>query len=99
MTKQRNLSQKKEQEQMTAKGLINTDISKLSELEFRTTKIGILARVENSAEFLSVQIKEIKSSQDKIKNAIKPRCNHKWMPRQQGWMKQSSKSAIYKIKL
>ena len=70
MTKQRNLPQKKEEEEMTARGLINTDISKMSELEFRTTIIRILARVEKSIESLSVEVKEIKSSQDEIKNAI-----------------------------
>ena len=67
----RNLPQKKEQEEMTARDLINTDISKMSELEFRTTIIRILAGVEKSIESLPVEIKEIKSNQDEIKNAIK----------------------------
>ena len=46
----------------------------MSELEFRTTRIRILAGVEksidNTREFLSMEIKDIKSSQAKIKNAI-----------------------------
>ena len=66
MTKQRKSPQKKEQEEMTAKVLINTDISKMSKLEFRTTIIK-LARVEKSIKSLSVEVKEIKFGQDKIK--------------------------------
>ena len=46
MTKRRNSPQKKEQEEMTAKGLINTDISKMSDVEFRTMIIKTLAGVE-----------------------------------------------------
>ena len=37
---------KKEQEEITARDLINTDISKIFELEFRTMIIRILAGVE-----------------------------------------------------
>ena len=55
---------------MTARGLINTDISKMSELEFRTTIIGKLAVTEKSTESLSAEIKEVKASQDEIKNAV-----------------------------
>ena len=67
MTKQRNSPQKIEQEEMTARGLINPVISKMSELEFRTMIIRILARVgKKSIESLSVEIKEVKSCQDKI---------------------------------
>ena len=59
---------------MTDRGLINTDISKMSELEFRTTIIRILAciekNIEDTRESLWVEIKEIKSSQAEIKNAI-----------------------------
>ena len=70
MTKQRNSHQKKEQEEMTARDLINTDTRKISEPEFRITIIRILAGVENILGSLSEEIKEVKSSQDKIKNAV-----------------------------
>ena len=46
MRSQRNLPQQKEQEEMTSNDLINTDIRKMSELEFKTTIIRILAGVE-----------------------------------------------------
>ena len=55
---------------MTAKGLMNTVISKMSELEFRTTITRILAGFEKSIESLFMDINEIKFSHDKIKNAI-----------------------------
>ena len=42
----------------------------MSEPEFRITIIRILAGVENRLESLSVEIKEVKASQDEIKNAI-----------------------------
>ena len=44
----------------------NTDISKMSELEFRIM-IRIPVGVEKSIESLSAEIREVKSSQDKIK--------------------------------
>ena len=55
---------------MTVRDLINTDTSKMSEPEFRITIIIILAGVENRLESFSVEIKEVKSRQDEIKNAI-----------------------------
>ena len=42
----------------------------MSELEFRIMIIRILAGVKNRLESLSVEIKEVKASQDEIKNAI-----------------------------
>ena len=54
MTKQTNSPQKKEQEEMTARHLTNTDISKMSEPESRITIKRILAGVENRLESLSV---------------------------------------------
>ena len=55
---------------MRARNLINTDTSKMFEPEFRITIIRILAGVKNRLESLSVEIKEVKASQDEIKNAI-----------------------------
>ena len=80
MTKRRNSSQKKEQEKMTTRDLINTNINKMSDLEFRTTIIKVLLGVEKSTEdtreSCSAEVKEIKSSQVKIKNAILNRCHN-----------------------
>ena len=42
----------------------------MSELEFRIMMIRILAGVKNRFESLSAEIKEVKTSQDEIKNAI-----------------------------
>ena len=74
MTKWKNSSQKKEQEEMTDRDLINEDVSKMSKLEFKTTMIKILAGLEKSIkdtrEPLTEEIKELKSNQTKTKNAI-----------------------------
>ena len=49
--------------------LTNTDISKMSEPEFRITIIRRLAGLENRLESLYAEMKEVKTSQDEIKNA------------------------------
>ena len=71
----RNSPQKKEEEvELTARDLINTNTSKMSELKSKTTIIRILAglekSIEDTRESLTTEIKELKSSQAKIKNAI-----------------------------
>ena len=53
---------------MIARDVINTDTSKTSDSEFRIMIIRILPGVENRLESVSVEIKEIKPSQDEIKN-------------------------------
>ena len=55
---------------MTARDLTNTETSKMSEPEFGIMITRILAGVENRLESLSVEIKEVKASQDEIKKAI-----------------------------
>ena len=55
---------------MTSKDLINTITSKMSEPEFRIMIITILVGVQNRLESFSAEIKEVKGSQDEIKNAI-----------------------------
>ena len=65
--KRRNSPQKKEQEEMTARDLINTDTSNTSELDFRIMIIRILVGVKNRLESLSVETKEVKASQDETK--------------------------------
>ena len=47
MTSQRNSPQKKEQEEMTVRDFINTEISKMSELQFKTI-IRILTGLEKA---------------------------------------------------
>ena len=87
MTKQRNSPQKKEQEEMTARDLTNTDTSKMSEPEFRIMIIRILAGVEKNIESLFAEIlKKVKSSQDEIKNAI-TEMQSQMMPQRHEWMK------------
>ena len=70
MTKRRNSPLKKEHEETTARDLTNTDTSKMFEPEFRIMIIRILAGVENILESLSVEIKQVKASQDEIKYDI-----------------------------
>ena len=60
MTKRRNSPKKKEHEEKTARDLTNTDISKMSEPEFRITIIRILAGVKNRLESLSAEIRKSK---------------------------------------
>ena len=73
MTRWRNLPQKREQEEVTAKDLTNTDISKMFEQELKTTIIKILAgfekNIEDTRESFIVEIKELNTSQAEIKNA------------------------------
>ena len=74
MTRWENSPQKREQEEIKARDLINSGISKMSELEFKAAIRGILAgfekSIEDTRESLSAEIKELKSSQAEIKNAI-----------------------------
>ena len=59
---------------LTARDLIITNINKMFELEFKTIIIKILPglgkSMEDTGETLTSEIKELKSSQAKIKNAI-----------------------------
>ena len=70
----RNSPQEREQEVVfTTRDLINRDISKMPEIEFKTIiKIlaGLEKGIEDIREYLSIEIKELKSSQVEIKNAI-----------------------------
>ena len=56
MKKRRNSPHKKKQEETTARDLINTDTSKMSEPEFRIMIIRLLAGVENRLQSLFVEI-------------------------------------------
>ena len=93
MTKRRNTPQKKEQEEMRARVLTNTDTKKMSEPEFRITIKRILASVKNILESLSEEIEEVKTSQNKIKNAI-IELQTQMDAAEQIWMRQNRESAI-----
>ena len=75
ITRWRNSLQKKEQEVvLTTKNLINMDISRMSEPEFKTRITKILSGLEKSIEDIRIslteEIKELKYSWAKIKNVI-----------------------------
>ena len=54
--------------------MLKTDISNVSEQEFRTTVVSLLAgfeeRIEDTREALAAEIKNLKTSQVELKNAI-----------------------------
>ncbi|KAF0879974.1 LORF1 protein, partial [Crocuta crocuta] len=74
MTKWKNSPQKKFQEEMTAKELLKTDISNITEQEFRTIVIKLIAGLEKSMEdireTMATKTMELKNSCDEFKNAI-----------------------------
>ena len=74
MTRWRDSPQKKEQEKVMSRDLINTDSRKISEPEYKTITIRILAgihkSIEDSRESFTSEIKELKTSQAKIKATI-----------------------------
>ncbi|KAF0887368.1 LORF1 protein, partial [Crocuta crocuta] len=65
---------KKFQEEMTAKELLKTDISNITEQEFRTTVIKLIAGLEKGMEdireTIATKTMELKNSCDELKNAI-----------------------------
>ena len=73
MTKWKN-SQKKFQEELTAKELIKTHISNITEQEFRIIVIRLISRLEKGIEDSRVstaaEIKQLKTSHDELKNDI-----------------------------
>ena len=93
MTKQRNSPQKKEHEETTARDTSNTHTSKMSEPELRITIIRILAGVKNRLESLSAEIKEVKNSQNEIKNAV-TELQSRMDAAVARWMRQNRESAI-----
>ena len=74
MTRWRNAPQKKDREDITARDLLKIDISNISEQEFRSIVIRLLAgfekSIEDTRETLPAEIKDLKTSQAKIKNAV-----------------------------
>ncbi|KAF0879971.1 LORF1 protein, partial [Crocuta crocuta] len=74
MTKQKNIPPKKFQEKLTAKELLKTDISNITEQEFRTVVIKLNAGLENSMEdireTIATNTMELKNSYDEFTTAI-----------------------------
>lgn len=75
MRRRRNSPLKKGQEEITTRDLLKTDISNISEQEFRTTVIRLQAGLERSKEdtreTLAAEIKGLRPIPDEIKkNAI-----------------------------
>ncbi|KAF0878278.1 LORF1 protein, partial [Crocuta crocuta] len=72
MTKRKSSPPKKFQEELTAKELLKTDISKITEQEFRTIIIklitGLEKCVEDITESMATNIIELKNSYDELKN-------------------------------
>ena len=70
----RNSSQKKEQEKVTARDPIETDISNMPDPELKTTILSILdgleKSIEDTREFLNAEIKDRRINQAELKNAI-----------------------------
>ena len=66
MKRWKNSPQKKDQEEITARDLLKTDVSNISEQEFRTAVIRPLAGLERSIEdikeTLATEIKDLKIS-------------------------------------
>ncbi|KAF0886881.1 LORF1 protein, partial [Crocuta crocuta] len=74
MMKQKNSPLKKFQEEMTSKELFKTDMSNITEQEFRTTVIKLIAGlekgIEDIRETIATKTMELKNSCDEFKNAI-----------------------------
>ena len=73
MPRQDNSSQKKEQERVTARDLIKTDISNITDLEFKATIIKIFARLEKSRE----DIRETLTTKiERVEKTVNEKCNN-----------------------
>ncbi|KAF0884120.1 LORF1 protein, partial [Crocuta crocuta] len=74
LTKQKNSTLKKFQEEIIAKELLKTDISNITEQEFRTVVIklvtGLKKGMEDIRETIATKTMEHKNSCDELKNAI-----------------------------
>ncbi|KAF0875346.1 LORF1 protein, partial [Crocuta crocuta] len=72
--KRKNSPPKKFQEELTAKELLKTDISNITEQQFRTIVIKLIAGLEKSMEdireTIATNTMELKNSYDEFKNAI-----------------------------
>ena len=73
MTKRKNSPQEKLQEVVTANELIKTDLSNITEQEFRIIVIkltsGLEKSIEDSTESVATEIKGLRNSHEELKNA------------------------------
>ena len=94
MMKQKNSPQKKYQEEVTAKELIEIDISNITEQELRITVIKLITGfekcIEDSRESIATDIKGLKHSRNECKNAINE-VQIKWRQPQCGLRRQRRK--------
>ena len=71
MTRQKNSPQKKFQEEMTNRELLKTDISNVTEKEFRIIVRRLIAWLENSMEdsreSIAAEIKKLRNSHNELK--------------------------------
>ena len=72
--KWKNSPQKKFQKEMAARELLKTGIKNITEQEFRIIIIRLIARleksIEDSRESIAGEIKELRNSHDKLRNAV-----------------------------
>ena len=72
--KWKNSPQEKFQKEMTARELLKTDINNISDQEFRIIVIRLIAglekSIEDSRESIVAEIKELRNSHDKLRNAM-----------------------------
>ena len=89
--KQKNSPQKKLQEEVTAKELIKTDLSSITEQEFRIIVIKLITgfekSIEDSRESIATEIKGLKNSRGELK-MLSMRYKIKWRQPQHGLKRQ-----------
>ena len=72
MTKWKNSPQKKLQEVVTANELIKTDLSNITEQEFRIIVIKLIEKsIQDSRESIATEIKGLRNSQEELKKCYK----------------------------
>ena len=82
MTKQKNSPQKNLQEITTANELRKNDLNNITESEFRTIVIKLIAGLENSIkdsrESIATEMNGLRNSQEELKKMLLMSCKIKW---------------------
>ncbi|KAF0877000.1 LORF1 protein, partial [Crocuta crocuta] len=95
MTKRKNSPPKKLQEEMTARELLKTDISNITEQEFRTIIIKVIAGLEKSMEdireTMATNNMELKNNYDVLKNAINEIHNKLEVEASNAWIEEAER--------